>query len=85
MQQIQSIMSSKNQVVIPSQVRTSLQLQAGDCILWTIVSTYPTKKVIAEPKPKNWTAQTRGLGKSIWKNTSIDSYIKNLRSEWQNQ
>lgn len=82
MQQIQSTISAKNQTVIPSPIRKVLQLKTGDKIVWRVITTNNQHVALAEPIPKSWTKYTRGLGKNIWQNIDIDSYIKNLRKEW---
>lgn len=85
MQQTQSTLSSKYQIVVPAKVRQALRVSAGDTLVWHVVHTRDQKKVIAQVKPKNWTKHTRGLGKAIWKDVPIDQYIKNLRDEWSQQ
>ncbi len=85
MQQIQSTISAKNQTVIPSQIRKILRLKTGDKIVWRVITTNNQPAVLAEPMPKNWAQYTKGLGKNIWQNITIDSYIKNLRQEWENK
>ena len=82
MQQIQSLISSKYQTVIPVKIRRRLNLKAGDRLIWRIINVGNQLKIITEPEPKNWAKYTRGLGKNIWKKVNIDKYIKNLRSEW---
>ena len=83
----QSTMSAKNQIVVPSNIRNTLGLKAGDSLNWKIVMSDKAKspKVIAEPTPKSWAKHTRGLGQELWSKVDIDSYINNLRREWQSQ
>jgi bifunctional DNA-binding transcriptional regulator/antitoxin component of YhaV-PrlF toxin-antitoxin module len=83
----QSTISSKNQVVIPADIRKALGLKAGDTLNWQIIASTPSNKpkVIAEPSPQNWADYTRGLGEEVWHDIDIDTYIKNLRDEWQSQ
>ncbi len=85
MQQIQSTLSAKNQTVIPSPIRKTLKLKAGDRIVWRIITTVNQQAVLAEPMPKSWAKYTRGLGKDIWRNVDIDTYIQNLRKEWEDK
>lgn len=85
MQQIQSTLSAKHQTVIPSHIRKALKLKAGDKIMWRVVITPSQPVVIAEPLPKNWAFYMRGLGKYIWQNINIQTYIQNLRQEWENK
>lgn len=91
MTQIQSIydtvdltlISSRNQTVVPAKVRHILGLKPGDKLTWKIVKVGNEPKIIAEKEPKSWAAYTRGLGKYTWKNINVDEYIKNLRQEWE--
>ena len=85
MQQIQSTISRKYQVVIPSVIRKRLNLRAGQVIIWYVIPTKTTPKAVAEAKPASWTKQMLGLGKDIWQEVDIETYIKNLRSEWEVQ
>jgi AbrB family looped-hinge helix DNA binding protein len=83
MDSIQSTISGKNQVVVPARVRKSLNLKAGDKLLWRIIQAKDGNKAIAESEPKSWAGYARGLGRDIWQNTDIDGYIESLRQEWQ--
>lgn len=83
MQQIQSTISPKYQIVVPAKIRKLLNLKAGDRIIWRLIQTQTQPKVLAEPMPKNWAKYARGLGKNIWQNVDIDRYIQNLRQEWE--
>lgn len=80
---IQSILSSKNQVVIPSEVRKALNITSGDKIVWSVARISDRPKAIAEPVSKNWSKAAKGLGKNLWKKVSIENYIKDLRNEWE--
>lgn len=82
---IQSVLSQKYQTVIPSAIRRTLGLQAGDTILWRIDQHGRSAKAIAEPAPRDWAAYTRGLGKDLWASVDIKHYINELRDEWQRQ
>lgn len=83
MLQIQSTLSSKNQVVIPAQIRQALKLSSGDQILWRVAHIKDQAKALAEPVPKSWASYMKGLGKDLWKTVSISEYIDTLRREWQ--
>lgn len=85
MNNTQSTISSKNQIVVPAAIRRALKLNPGDTINWRLLKTGENPKAIAEPEPKNWAKHTRGLGQDLWQDTNIESYINTLRSEWQTQ
>lgn len=82
---VDTLISNRNQTVVPAKIRKALKLQSGDKLIWRLVQIGEDIKIIAEPKVKNWANYTKGLGKHIWKNIDIDSYIKGLREEWPNQ
>jgi AbrB family looped-hinge helix DNA binding protein len=84
MKQTQSTISSKHQVVVPAAVRRALNLKAGDTLNWRVIKTKTSQtKAIAEPLPDDWAEHTRGLGQAIWQEVDIDTYINELRQEWQ--
>lgn len=80
---IQSTISSKNQVVVPAQIRQALKLSSGDHLLWRVARINDQAKALAEPAPKSWASAMKGLGKDLWKKVSLDKYIDTLRNEWQ--
>lgn len=87
MNSLQSTLSAKNQIVIPADIRHVLGLKAGDTLSWQIIHPIGSKapKVIAEPTPASWAEYTHGLGQAVWQTTDVDTYIDQLRNEWQNQ
>lgn len=80
---IQSTLSSKNQVVVPAEIRRALNLSSGDQLLWRVARMNDQAKAVAEPVPKNWASTMKGLGKDMWKKVSIHEYINDLRNQWQ--
>ncbi len=68
-------LSSKNQIVIPRQVRNALRVKAGDKII--IVTRGDS--VILLRKPKRYAQVTAGMGKGVY---STD-YLKKERDSWQ--
>lgn len=76
-------MSSKNQIVVPAEVRRALKLSPGDHLLWRVAYRNDQAKALAEPVPKSWTSAMKGLGKNLWSRVSIAEYIDSLRQEWQ--
>ena len=80
---IQSTLSSKHQIVVPSEVRKALKLSSGDSILWRITHISDQPKAVAESMPKKWADAMKGLGKDMWNKVSITDYINDLRKEWQ--
>lgn len=83
MKNIQSIISSKYQVVIPAEIRKKLNIKPGAKLIWRIINLSRQPKIIAEPVPKSWSKYSRGLGQNIWKMVDIKQYIEDLRSQWE--
>ncbi len=77
-----TVLSSRNQTVVPARIRRKLGLKKGDKLTWRLVKIGNDYKIMAESEPKSWAEYTLGLGKHTWKNVNIDEYIKNLRDEW---
>lgn len=73
-------LSSKNQIVIPKEVREKLKLRSGSKLV-----VYPvdeTHAVIAK-EPKSYSDALRGLGKEVWQALGgADKYIKQERASW---
>ncbi|MGH7772165.1 MAG: AbrB/MazE/SpoVT family DNA-binding domain-containing protein [Candidatus Binatia bacterium] len=68
-------LSSKNQIVIPREVRSALRVKAGDKMI--IVTRGDT--VIMLRKPKRYSKATAGMAKGIYPS----DYLKMERESWQ--
>jgi AbrB family looped-hinge helix DNA binding protein len=53
----EATLSSKNQIVIPKEVREALKVKAGDKLVFTVVE----NKMIIVEKPKSWSEEIRNL------------------------
>jgi len=82
MDTLQSKLSSKNQTVIPRQIRHKLNLKPGDSIVWSLIKTGDHYQTLAQATPLNWTQASQGIGHHTWGDIDIPSYIQNLRAEW---
>jgi len=71
----ESILSTKNQIVIPKEAREALGLKPGDKILVVTRG----DKVIVLQKPESHRTAIRGLAKSRYP----ASYLKKERSTWR--
>ena len=67
-------LSSKNQIVIPSEARKALNVKAGDKILVTVQG----DKVIILQKPESWSAAIRNLPRTKYP----PGYLKKERNDW---
>ena len=70
----EATLSSKNQIVIPSEVRKKLGLKPGD----KLVVTTAFGKVLVLEKPKSYSAAIRGLARG----TYPPDYLKKERADW---
>ncbi len=71
-------LSSKNQIVIPKELRTYAHLKEGDKLL---IDGQGGRLVLVKA-PQDYSKYMEGLHQEVWKNTNIDSYIKNERKSW---
>src|SRR5690606_38252592 len=78
MKVLTSKLSSKNQVVVPADIRKLLNVKKGDEITWYVQD----GEVSLKPTVKNWADYTLGLGKEMWSDVDTDKYINDLRDEW---
>jgi AbrB family looped-hinge helix DNA binding protein len=74
--------SSKNQIVIPSEVRERLKLKKGASI--SIYAVDETHAIITKhPAKKGYAESMVGLGKEIWDELGgVDKYIEEERNSW---
>lgn len=75
-------LSSKNQIVVPAQVRQRLKLKQGSS-----VDMYPIDEnralLIKEPKNGGYAQSLRGLGKEVWEDLGgSEKYLQNERNSW---
>jgi AbrB family looped-hinge helix DNA binding protein len=66
--------SSKNQVVIPSEARKALGVKAGDKVLFVVLG----DRVVLLQKPKSYAAALRGLGRGLYP----EGYLQKERDSW---
>lgn len=74
-------LSSKNQVVIPKEVRKKLGLKAG-----ATIAIYPIdeQRAVLVKRPKSYADALEGLGKEVWDALGgADKYIKEERASWE--
>ena len=70
----EATISSKNQIVIPSEVRKALNLKAGDKLIITVRD----HKVVVMEKPKSYSEALRGLARGMYP----PDYLKKERADW---
>lgn len=78
-----SRLSKKYQIVIPSDVRKSLKLNAG-----TVVTVHPIddRRALLVKHKRNIVDSLEGLGEDVWKSLGGgDRYLKKERRAWEKQ
>ena len=71
----EATLSSKNQIVIPSEARKALGLKPGDKLLVVLRGEH----LIILPKPKSFAEATRGLARGRYGR----DYLKKERESWE--
>ena len=74
--------SSKNQIVIPSEVRERLNLKKGASVsIYAVDNNHAI--LLKHPAQKDYVESMVGLGKEIWDELGgADKYIKEERNSW---
>ena len=67
-------LSSKNQIVLPKEARTAMQVKAGDRVLVVVKG----KVTILMPKPKSYMQALAGIGKGMYPK----NHLKRERRAW---
>ncbi len=69
--------STKHQIVVPSQVREQLGIKAGDRLIVEVRD----DEVVLRRRPEKASERLRGLGKGLYGDPV--EYIRRLRDEWE--
>jgi AbrB family looped-hinge helix DNA binding protein len=70
--------STKHQVVVPSEARRALGIKAGDRLSVEVTP----DSIILRPRPDHASARLRGLGSEVWQGVDPVDFVRQLRSEW---
>lgn len=74
-------LSSKNQIVIPKEIRQALKLKQGSKVY--IYSSVRDKKIVVDKAVEDPLEEMIGLGADIWKSLGGgDKYIREERASW---
>ncbi len=71
-------LTQKYQITIPSKIRKSLHIKAGDYIHLELEN----GQVIIRPIPKSYAEYMAGLGKEVWRKLDSEKHIKKERAKW---
>jgi len=70
--------STKHQIVVPSEARRSLGIEAGDRLAVELTK----DAIILRPRTARAGARLRGLGSEIWRDVDPVEYVRRIREEW---
>jgi AbrB family looped-hinge helix DNA binding protein len=70
--------STKHQIVVPSEARRALDIQAGDRLTVEITP----DGLIMRPRGRRAGARLRGLGQEVWQGVDPVEHVRTLRREW---
>jgi AbrB family looped-hinge helix DNA binding protein len=71
-------MSSKNQIVVPSEAREKLHLHAGVQLLVLCKD----DRIVLIPKPDDFVERMKGLHRDVWQGTDAMEYLRQERENW---
>lgn len=71
--------SSKNQVVIPAEIRRKLDIKPGDYLYVAVLD--GQMHIVRDPE--EWLEYTRGLGRDVWEEVDAEEYINQERDAWE--
>jgi AbrB family looped-hinge helix DNA binding protein len=70
--------STKHQIVVPSEARRALGIEAGDRLSVEVTP----EGIILRPRTRRAGARLRGLGSEVWQGVDPVDYVRQLRQEW---
>lgn len=71
-------LSTRGQIVIPSDIRSALGLSASDELFIEVKG----ERIVMRPKPKNYTQALRGLHREVWQGVDEHRYVGEERASW---
>lgn len=78
-----TILSTKYQLVIPSEIRQKMDLKVGDKLEVTVSP--DQSYLIVRPVVKNWTKNSRGLGKKTWEKVDTEKYHQEFKQSLERE
>ncbi len=71
-------LSSRNQIVVPAEVRRRLGIQSGDTLLVDVRA----GTIVLLPEPFDYAAALKGLGAEVWQDEDAQEYLNRERAAW---
>lgn len=71
--------SRKFQIAVPSEIRRSLKIQAGD----TLIIDVQGEHAVLLREPDDWAEKSFGLHKEVWQDLDTDDYVRRERQAWR--
>jgi bifunctional DNA-binding transcriptional regulator/antitoxin component of YhaV-PrlF toxin-antitoxin module len=79
-----SLVSKLNEdrsIKIPEEILKRAGFKPGIEIIWLYDE--DTSQILLMEKPKNFAKTMKGLGKELWQDVDINTYIKEERESWE--
>ena len=73
--------STKHQIVVPSEARRALGIGAGDRLAVEVTD----DAIILRPQTRGAGARLRGLGREAWVGVDPVEYVRQLRRDWDDR
>ena len=73
--------STKHQIVVPSEARRRLGIEAGDRLDVELID----DAVVLRRAPDRPSDRLRGLGKELWSGIDPVEYVRDLRRQWDDR
>ena len=73
--------SSKHQIVVPSEARRALGIHAGDRLEVHVTP----DAIVLRPRAQRSGTRLRGLGRESWQGIDPVTYVRQLRQEWDDR
>ena len=70
--------STKHQIVVPSEARRALGIEAGDRLSVEVTP----EAIVLRPRARRASVRLRGLGSEIWQGVDPVEYVRQLRRDW---
>ena len=81
MQVLSVKVSTEHQIVVPSDARRALGIEAGDRLTVQVTA----DAIVFGPSARRASQRLRGLGSEMWSGVDPVDYVRELRHEWDDR